>query len=54
MGEKNSYDYDGCGKVCDEYEPRNGKSGCCKHMSFCYEPGREYLLTIDGRLTEIK
>ncbi len=44
----------GCGIFCVDYKPRNGKSGCCKHMSFCYEPGREYLLTIDGRLTEIK
>ena len=20
-----------CGRECNEYEPRNGKSGCCKH-----------------------
>ena len=22
-----------CGKFCKKYEPRNGKSGCCKHYS---------------------
>ena len=22
---------DSCGKQCNEYSPRNGKSGCCKH-----------------------
>jgi hypothetical protein len=22
-----------CGKICKGYEPRNGKSGCCKHYS---------------------
>ena len=22
---------DTCGKQCFDYEPRNGKSGCCKH-----------------------
>jgi len=53
IGEKNSIDYDGCGKVCDEYEPRNGKSGCCRHRSFCYESGKKFILTIDGVLIEV-
>jgi len=22
-----------CGKECNHYEPRNGKSGCCKHYT---------------------
>ena len=26
-----------CGKQCSDYNPRNGKSGCCKHRGFCYE-----------------
>ena len=26
-----------CGKECDDYEPRNGKSGCCKHFGKLYE-----------------
>jgi hypothetical protein len=39
-----------CGKSCEIYEPRNGKSGCCKHRGFCYEPGVEFTLTIDGKL----
>ena len=24
---------DTCGKQCNEYEPRNGKSGCCKNYT---------------------
>lgn len=52
MGEKGSFDYDGCGRICDEYTPRNGKSGCCKHRSFCYKPGKKFILTIDGVLIE--
>ncbi len=38
--------FDGCGKSCDGYEPRNGKSGRCKHHSHCYEPGEEVVITI--------
>lgn len=26
-----------CGKRCDEYEPRNGKSGICKHHRPVYD-----------------
>lgn len=40
-----------CGKECEDYEPRNGASGCCKHRGFCYTPGKEHILTIDGKLT---
>lgn len=25
--------WDRCGKVCNGYNPRNGKSGCCKYYS---------------------
>ena len=24
---------DTCGKQCNDYKPRNGKSGCCKHYA---------------------
>jgi hypothetical protein len=27
-----------CGKVCDMYEPRNGKSGACRRLGRFYEP----------------
>jgi hypothetical protein len=27
-----------CGKQCEAYAPRNGKSGCCKHLGSLYEP----------------
>lgn len=29
---------EGCGKECEAYIPRNGKSGICKHWRHCYEP----------------
>ena len=28
---------EGCGKSCDKYSPRNGKSGICKHSGNVYE-----------------
>lgn len=32
-------DEGGCGKACENYLPRNGKSGCCIHYSVkFYEP----------------
>lgn len=41
--------YEPCGKECKLYEPRNGKSGCCKHRGFCYVPSEEELtLKING------
>lgn len=27
----------GCGKECESYSPRNGKSGACKHLGSMYE-----------------
>jgi hypothetical protein len=27
-----------CGKKCETYEPRNGKSGICKHYGYLYVP----------------
>lgn len=26
-----------CGKICEGYAPRNGKSGRCKHSTHCYD-----------------
>lgn len=38
---------DGCGLNCEDYNPRNGKSGCCKHRGFCYEStGIKKVLTL--------
>lgn len=42
----------GCGKECKHYEPRNGKSGCCKEYGYCYLPDQEYTLNINGKLTK--
>ena len=44
-GEKGS-----CGKFCKHYEPRNKKSGCCKHHGNLYEEGRPYILNINGKI----
>ncbi len=48
--------YDGhriCGIKCDNYIPKNGKSGCCKHRRTLYDFGDEYTLYQDGRLEKI-
>ena len=38
VGEKNGT----CGvKWCDDYKPRNGKSGCCVHVGRLFEAGEE-------------
>ena len=29
---------EGCGKICSEYKPRNGKNGRCIYSNNCYEP----------------
>lgn len=26
-----------CGRHCEGYDPKNGKSGCCRHRTHCYE-----------------
>lgn len=26
-----------CGKICEQYRPRNGKNGRCRHSGYCYE-----------------
>jgi hypothetical protein len=31
----------GCGKVCDHYTPRNGRSGRCRHHGHCYTADHE-------------
>lgn len=30
-----------CGKQCEKYIPRNGRSGICKHHGFLYEQTKE-------------
>jgi hypothetical protein len=42
-----------CGKGCCDYLPRNGRSGCCRYRGYCYVPGAEFKLSIDGKLTVI-
>lgn len=44
-----------CGTSCKEYEPRNGKSGRCRHSKNTYEPtGKVFRLTKEKKLIEIK
>jgi len=43
----------GCGKECEGYKPRNGKSGCCQHRGFCYVRGNKFKLLIDGKRSSI-
>lgn len=37
---------EGCGKSCDEYKPRNGKSGRCVHSGYCYTPAKKVLIKL--------
>jgi len=37
FGECGDKSDDGCGKLCDGYKPRNGKSGVCQHYGYTYE-----------------
>jgi hypothetical protein len=38
---------DTCGKQCNNYAPRNGKSGCCRYYSkYFYEKGQKIMLKI--------
>jgi len=32
-----------CGKECEFYKPRNGKSGCCSHVGQLYEPTSKFV-----------
>lgn len=41
MGERG-----GCGKICDKYAPKNGKSGCCKHLGQLNEEGEKLIIKI--------
>ena len=46
--------YEPCGKLCENYNPRNNKSGCCKHRGYCYEPSDEtYTININGKINKI-
>lgn len=43
-----------CGKSCSKYNPKNGKSGCCKHKSPCYSScGEIYMMHSNGKMEKI-
>ena len=35
-----------CGKSCCKYAPKNGKSGCCKHVGKLYEHGNKLTIKL--------
>lgn len=36
-----------CGMmVCEDYKPRNGKNGICKHQGYCYEATEKILIKL--------
>ena len=41
-----------CGKECDSYKPRNGKSGICRHYGYVYKSAKDYVLNVNGELKE--
>ena len=42
-----------CGKMCDGYQPRNGKSGICRHTGYCYEQTDKWKMLINPDLSTI-
>ncbi len=42
LGEKGQ----SCGKICRSYNPKNGKSGCCKYFGNLYSKGKEIIIKI--------
>ena len=44
-----------CGKKsCNNYMPRNGKNGICKHYGYIYDYGTEYELRSNGTLRRVQ
>ena len=43
-----------CGKQCEHYDPRNGKSGICKHQGKLYTPDEKvkFLVKCEGEKTK--
>ena len=37
---------DTCGRICDGYTPRNGKSGICKHKRRTYREGKKVFVEL--------
>lgn len=35
-----------CGRCCADYQPRNGKSGICKHQGKLYEPSEKVTIPV--------
>ena len=46
-GEVYDKEQGGCGISCKGYVPRNGKSGCCTHRGYCYEPEGDPILWVN-------
>jgi len=45
---------EGCGKVCPDYEPRNGKNGRCKHHRNTYnQTNKMFRLTENLKLIKV-
>jgi hypothetical protein len=38
-----------CGKQCEFYEPRNGKSGMCKNQGRFYEPDKKIKFPVPAK-----
>ena len=54
IGEAGLKDEFSCGLSCIDYEPRNGKSGRCKHNKNCYEPNDNICIVSKGKITKFE
>jgi len=44
-----------CGRLCEDYEPRNRKNGCCRFRGFCYVTGeKRFILKNNGEISPIR
>lgn len=50
VGDKNE---SSCGNCCNGYQPKNKKSGACKHYGYTYSQGDAYRIDISGSTAKI-
>lgn len=49
-----TYNISICGNICPDYDPKNGKSGMCRHKGFCYTSSKEKFIKKGNRSLKIK
>ena len=42
-----------CGKECSDYDPKNGRTGMCRHKGFCYTSSGEKFIKKGNRAVRV-